>query len=297
MTIEEINAYLLTPRKIDFDDNIMVSLSAIQSTATQDSNEELANKCWVLQTIFQVQKTYVEAFDLLRTQKYEEAWGLYERIEIGLSHLNRHSDYSKNEYGLLFIALQTAEFQKLFPYKMFMSREMIIGKERCTICGKEITSPRNACEHIVGNLYMGKMCCREVMDIKFVGLALTQTPFDKYTIIKPEGCEYDYSALEMLLERIQSPYGLWKLATIKERDKKFDNIGANEKCPCGSNNKYKKCCWGTDKEFKVRHRIDICEGEPFPETPIKEVGTWKKWKDPEKDQGLKGTVALLKLNK
>jgi hypothetical protein len=276
MTIEDIRVYLSTLCKLDFDDGVLANLATIKDSAKQANDEKLANECWILGRIFKVQRAYVEAFNLLMAKKYEEAWNLYERIEINLSNLNRHIDYSKNEYCLLFIALQTVNFQKLFPYKLFISREMVIGKEKCTICGKEITSPRNACEHIVGNLYMGEMCCREVMEFQLVSMAITDKPFDKYAFIKPEGYEFNYGALEILLERIQSPYGLWKLAIIKEKDEKFDYIGENEKCPCGSNEEYGKCCQNTDREFKLRLRIDICEGEPYPETPIKKIESWKK---------------------
>lgn len=38
-------------------------------------------------------------------------------------------------------------------------------------------------------------------------------------------------------------------------------IGRNDPCPCGSGNKYKKCCWGKDAadikaEFKTKYRFE-----------------------------------------
>lgn len=294
MNIDEINKYLLTPKKMDFDDSVLKSLALIKGHAKENNDEELANICWLLESVFKIQFNFVKAFKLLEDEKYEEAWNLYEKIEISLSNVNRHFDYSKNEYELLFIATQTFYFQRLFPYKHFTSREMTIGKQICSICGNEITSPRNACEHVVGDIYMGEMCRRILEDIEFIALALTTCPLDKYAIVKPKDYEFDYSAIEMLLERNKSPYGLWKLSEVREKDKKFC-VGRNDKCPCGSGKKYKKCCFGTDKELKTRERIDICEGKPFIETPVKEIGTWKKQKKTKDGEGFEATTQILQL--
>ena len=185
-------------------------------------------------------------------------------------------------------------FQKLFPYVHFTSREMSIGKEKCTICGKIITNPRNSCEHIVGNLYMGEMCCREAMDIQFHGLAITTQPKDKYGVLHPEGLEYNYEAIEMLLEHIDSPYMLWKIREMESLKNEFINIGRNEKCPCGSGKKYKKCCMGTPKELKKHKHLEICEGKPFPPVPVKEIGTWKQKVNRDKKSSLKCDVMLMK---
>lgn len=276
MTLEDIINYLKTPRKLEFDDNILLELSSIKKDAVNAKDESLANKCWILENIYLIQKKYVDSFALLSSKKYEAAWRMYEEIEIALSHLSRNFNYLDNQYELKFIEIQTSLFQKLFPYVHFTSREMSVGKEKCTICGKIITSPRNSCNHIVGNLYMGEMCCREVMDIQLHGISITTEPKDKYTVLHPMGLEYNYEAIEMLLEHITSPYMLWNIREIKKLKKEFRDIGRNERCPCGSGKKYKHCCRGTEKEIMLHKHIEICDGKPFPSIPVKEIGTWKE---------------------
>ena len=108
MTIEDIINYLATPRKLEFDDNILVELSNIKKNAVNEKNENVANKCWVLERIYLIQKKYVTSFKLLTNKKYEEAWRLYEEIEITLSHLSRNFNYLDNQYELKFIEIQTS---------------------------------------------------------------------------------------------------------------------------------------------------------------------------------------------
>ena len=57
---------------------------------------------------------------------------------------------------LKFIKSIVPEYQKLFPYRFFLSRESVIREEKCSICGKVIKL-RSKCEHIPGKLYMGEM--------------------------------------------------------------------------------------------------------------------------------------------
>jgi hypothetical protein len=276
MNLQEISEYLKQENVLVFKDDILNDLSVQKNLAKHKGDEKIANYCWVLEKVYKIKKNFVNAFSLLSEKKYEKAWNLYEQIEIGLQGLSRHFDYEKNQYGLLFIATQTNFFQKLFPYQLFFSWETLIKKEKCSICGKEITSPRNACEHVVGNLYMGEECIREVCDMEILGFAIVHDPENKSNILKLEGREYDYTALEMLLEKIKSPYGLWKLEIIKDKREEFKNISLNSKCPCGSGKYYKNCCFNTSKEFDIRMRIDICEGKPYQETPIKQIEMWEK---------------------
>jgi peptide deformylase len=41
-------------------------------------------------------------------------------------------------------------------------------------------------------------------------------------------------------------------------DRKINNIGPNDKCPCGSEKKYKKCCSNHVQEFeKIKESLDV----------------------------------------
>ena len=56
---------------------------------------------------------------------------------------------------------------------------------------------------------MGRVCRRIItkMDIKEV--SLVTNPIDKYAIVHIEGQEYNYSVLEQLMSKVDSPYTEW----------------------------------------------------------------------------------------
>lgn len=275
MNLADIQNYLNDPQRLLFEVAVFTELRQLKIDAKSNKDEQLANQIWVIEQIFGIKKEYVQAFNLLQEKKYLDAWMLYEQIEIGLSFIKRHFNYENNEYGLKFIETKVKQFQKLFPYVHFLSRESIIEEETCSICGQKTTSPRNMCKHIVRNLYMGEMCSRTITKFTPIAFALTKHPFDKYTVLHPQDMEYNYGAIEMLMSKISSPYGRWRLLELKVKDKKYRGVGRNSNCPCESGKKYKKCCLGMEQELIPHTHIDIMEGEPFPMTPVEQIGTWK----------------------
>ena len=103
-----------------------------------------------------------------------------------------------------------------------MSRETIIKKVHCSICGK-INTIRNHCEHQVGKIYMGEMCCNIVDDFEFLGMAIVKKPFDKYTVLFPEGKRYNYFMLDGLMTR----YSRWYVEILEQENPIYKNVGRN----------------------------------------------------------------------
>jgi len=155
-----------------------------------------------------------------------------------------------------------------------MSRESIIKKETCSICGR-VNTIRNRCEHEVGELYMGEMCSRIVGDMEFIAMSIVKNPFDKYTVLFPEGMEYNYEALDTLFMGLNTPYERWDLDIEKKIKPEFAKAERNKPCPCGSGKKYKKCCWGTDSETTVHNKITLLDNPNVKPVPYKTIGTWK----------------------
>lgn len=59
MTIEDIINYLATPRKLEFDDNILVELSNIKKNAVNEKNENVANRQYLVKlNVVLVDMTY-----------------------------------------------------------------------------------------------------------------------------------------------------------------------------------------------------------------------------------------------
>lgn len=273
MILEETKQYL-NIKKIEFDDSVLEKLKEFKNQVVNESND-LANEIWCLEEIYKIQKMYVNMFKQLKNKKFFEAWRLLEQINIALSFLRGNYDYSGDKFNIEFIEKIIQHYEKLFPYQYFMSRESIIKKEKCSICGK-VNTIRNRCEHKVGKLYMGEMCSRVVIDFEYLGMAIVKNPFDKYTVLFPKNMEYDYYMLEHLMEDLNSPYDRWYVEILKEKNPMYKGIGRNDKCPCGSQKKYKKCCFSTGKEFTDHHRITLLDNPNVKPIPFQLINTWRK---------------------
>lgn len=273
MNLEYIIDYL-SKEKIEFDSNIEEEVNRFKIQAVRESNESLANEIWCYQQIYKIQRMYIDVFYKLKSNKFFEAWTSLERIDIELSFLRGNYDYSDDKFHLKFIEKIIKEYEKLFPYEFFMSRELIIKKVRCSICGKTNTI-RNHCEHKVGKLYMGEMCSRIIEESEFISLAIVRNPFDKYTVLFPKDKEYNYFMLESLMPNLKTPYDRWYVEMLKEKNPIYKHTGRNDKCPCGSGKKYKKCCLGTEQEYVDHHKIILLDNPNVKPTPFTLGSTWK----------------------
>ncbi len=270
--LESIESYL-QQNLISFDSNVLKDIVDAKKIYIKNEDETNANYFWYLEKVYIIKELYVHAYHELVEAKYESAWNHLDQTDILIGDVCENFDlYVSDLFGLLKIRNQIHDLQKLFPYVFFLSRESVIIKERCSICGKE-NGLRNHCNHIPGKLYMGKMCAMIVEKMDLKAFALVRDPFDKYTMLKPEDKEYNYFMLEHLLINWKDPYDFFNVATHKEKKTEFHSIGRNELCPCGSDKKYKKCCLGTNNELYDHHEIIFSH----PIKPIKKItgNTWK----------------------
>lgn len=272
MTLNQVKEYLSVQR-VQLSRTVEDNLQILMDEAIKDANEELANEIWCIQQIYKIQSMYILCFEKIKSKNFEDAWHTLERIDIELSFLRPNYDYVPQQYNLGFIEQKIKDLEKLYPYEYFISRETIVKAEKCSICGEKI-SIRHGCTHRIGKLYMGKMCCREVTEFEFLGAAIVTNPFDKYGVIKPQDMEYNYEILELLSERINTPYDSWHIESSKRLRPEYKHAERNKPCPCGSRKKYKKCCYGTQKEFMVHNRI-VLENGCKDSVPMRYVGTWK----------------------
>lgn len=274
MELKQIKQYLNKSNKPSFDIIIKSELKELKAKAVESNQEDIANEIWCLEKVSEIQRLFISAFNSIKDGKHSDAWHSYDRIDIELSFLRKHFDYCKNKYNLEFIEEYSRGYQKLFPYKYFMSRESIIKKESCTICGK-INTIRNRCKHEVGELYMGEMASRKVEDMEFIAMSIVKNPFDKYTVLFPEGLEYNCEALDTLIMGLNTPYDRWILEIEKNIKLEFVKAKRNKLCPCGSGKKYKKCCCDTDVETTVHNKIILLDNPNVKPVPYKIIGTWK----------------------
>lgn len=274
MTINEIEDYL-TKKHVSMDQDVFDEIELYRVNAIKDLNESQANYCWCLKTIYNVKKTFISAYSAMKSGEYELGWKELDSTDILLSGLtqNMDLDVENDKYNLLFISNIIKEYQKLFPYRYFLSRECIIKSERCSICGA-LVSIRNLCGHKLGKLYMGEQCVYEVLDFEFKGVSIVTDPFDKYAYIKIEGKEYNYGMVEELMRTISSPYDNFWIKTIKIKKPEYENVKRNDRCPCGSGKKYKKCHYGKNDEM-MDHNIIYIDKAINVDERIRYIDRWK----------------------
>lgn len=275
MTIKEIDLYL-RQRNLHLDECIGREIDQFRKKAINDQDEPKANYYWCVLQIYKIQRGFLAAIEALKTQKYEDAWRIFDHTDIELSYLesNFEMDSDSDVYHLKFIGDMIKEYQKLFPYHHFFSRECVIKAERCSICGKPI-SLRKPCGHKAGKLYMGELCLREITDLELKALCIVTDPFDKYTYIQLPDKEYDYGMLEALMAEIDSPYDKFTIETVKVKRPEYEHIGRNELCPCGSGKKYKKCHRGTNGELMDHYIIHMEKAIKHTNRFVGTFGTWK----------------------
>ena len=233
---------------------ISSALAALKERAVLDGEDDAAEELCCHEQILTIQECYLKAFAQMKTGEYYEAWCVLEKAENTLSWLLTNYPKYAGCFELRFICATVPRLQSLFPYKYFISPEFLIRTKRCSICEKNI-SIRNPCGHRVGGVYKGKICHREVSDIEVLGTAIVANPSQKYSVVflsdpatKERKDQYNYSVVQYLISRLAEPFDGWSHEVTKRRHphSRYSFVGRNEKCPCESGMKYKKCCLLTD---------------------------------------------------
>lgn len=264
MIIKEIaeklnNIHLQNISLEDFDKQIQ----AIKFDFVKKCNHEKAKLLWVYQTIIEIHKLYVNAFNFIKMKSYYQAWCKLETIEITLHILKKHFTYDKKQYFLWHIEKSIKNLQVLYPYKLFASSEILTKKKKCSICNKEI-SIRNSCGHIVGEIYMGELCHCIVTESELLGISIVDNPENKYSVLflidKETGeqiDQYNYDAIDFLFEQIANPYDLWDLeVSIRElNDEEYKLLENTVPNPYNSNKIFKNCFLSNKYKYYLHFEI------------------------------------------
>jgi len=259
----EVELKKLGEKKIDLN-LLLAEVSALKDKSIQDKDELTANILWVYKTILEIHKIYNQAFVLLKAKKYNDGWNLLERAEIEVGFLKPHLHLVKGNYKMRFIEAAVMKLQSLFPYRLFISTEMLSLEEICGICRKKI-SVRNPCGHIIGQLYMEEMCFREASKMDFLGTAIVENPVNKYSVMFQENEDVQirdkdqFGNLNYLLNLIKSPYESWTLE-ISQRSlphSNFPNLKPTDPCPCRDGKNYSECCLLEDGIQYFHYQFDV----------------------------------------
>jgi hypothetical protein len=250
---------------------IAEALATLKKQAAARGDQKEAKKLWCLEQVLQTQNLYLRAFSRLKACEFYLAWCDFEQAEIGLAFLERHDTGFWQEFRLDFIRKQTAKWQSLYPYKIFISPEMIERSE-CSICGRR-TLPRKPCGHIIGEIYDGEMCCRVVTAIEAVlGMAFVSKPVQKYSVlfwaVDPDTGEnrdhYNYGVVKFAADALGAPFDDWELerTTRRQPHSRFTEVRMDGPCPCESGKPYNDCC--LPEEGVLRPHVEFTFAVPPP---------------------------------
>lgn len=224
------------------------------------NDEDEANKYWYWKSTLLVKQNYFKVFELMKNNKFEESWNMLEMMEKQINIMLDNIGDCVDNFGVKYIQEKVNYLQKLFPYSLFFSREMVVLEAHCSICEKKNTI-REGCQHIPGKLYMGKICQRIITKADLIGVSIVSNPKDKYAIAHINKKEYNYELLQYFLANIDDPYDDFVVEESYVLKVEYQGIDDNSLCPCGSETAYKDCCKGTKRE-RIIHKNIILKHKP-----------------------------------
>lgn len=236
----------------------------IMEKAINDGNDEdVANSMFVVRAYCKMLKNYSSYWQTLIAGRYKDSWIILQDTIDRLIDVTKFT-VDTSEFGINEFNDHLNNLEKLYPYHVFASIEMVIKTKECSICGNSILDL--GCTHIPGNLYWGKMAVSICKDIVFQAVALVTHPMDKRCVIElsddKRTDKEKFKLLDYFVENVDNPFQLFSL-NEEERiyyNEYYKMLERNDKCFCGSGKKFKKC-HGKSKYEKGSHVKIMLEDE------------------------------------
>lgn len=265
ITSDEALKYLEYPERTRLactDSNFLAKVAEAKLAAVASNNEAEANSFWIVETIASIQCEFRKAFSFMKASRFYNAWCTLEVCEIAARSLLRHYTITKNDaHRIGYIWTMVERWQSLFPYKIFISPELLKKSIKCSICNTNI-SLRNPCGHKKGGLYNGEQCNHIVTKCDLLWMSLVTNPVQKYSVLFRESKEnsapqdhYDYALVKLVSNRAESPFHEWH-ETCERRIHSVASLGnfaRRNPCPCQSGLRFNRCC-SSKSEITIPHR-------------------------------------------
>ncbi|MCM3743879.1 SEC-C domain-containing protein [Sporosarcina luteola] len=241
-------------------DTSITNCIRIKEKAVKMGYEEIANSMFVISEYCGMMKNYSIYWKTLLEGRYKDSWNVLQDTIDRLINVTKftkcHSDFAINAFNS-----HLQELEKLYPYRVFASSEMVRKTEECSICGKSVLDVD--CIHIPGNLYWGQMAVSICKDIVFQAVALVKHPMDKRCIIEISDDnrteKEKFNLLNYFVENNTNPLLLFSVIDIDKYyyNEKYDNVKRNDLCPCDSGTKFKYCCGASKYEKGTHYHIKL----------------------------------------
>lgn len=235
----------------------------IKRIAIDVNNEQLANSQYVLRKYYELFLNIYKYFNLLCIGSYQNSWPVLQDCIDLAEEVGKYTSVNCR-YDVPDILKMLYAYEALYPYKIFASSEMGITESECSICGKSMLGFE--CPHIKGHLYWGEVAYEIVKNVNFQAVALVSNPLDKRCVMSISGDtrteEEKFKLLDYFVSNSNELLVMFKIEEQITQRKRDDakNVGRNERCPCGSGKKFKKCC-GKDIYYEHVHHIIRFENE------------------------------------
>ncbi len=240
-------------------DKLNKFINDYESSNCNNYPDEFYNDCFIFKELANLLSSYSEYWSQVCTGAYDQSWDALQDVLDLLRTIKKFTIFDKT-FLFKFLEKQALGLERLYPYKLFASTEIIVSKVECGICGNNIDSME--CDHIQGELYRGKLAYGIVREIKdCIAVALVENPANKRCkmgnidgkpIIFP--C-LNYLTESLLTKKVNPLFISHTEETVRRIQIKDSRIGRNEICSCGSGKKFKKCC--INKDFAEKKHIEI----------------------------------------
>ena len=225
-------------------------------------NEIILNDLYVLKRVINFYNSLSIYWENIYNALYSNSWS---NLQDCLDLLRIIKKFSVNNklWKLEFYESQLLGIEKMYPYKIFFSTGIEIGFYECTICNQDIDS--FDCPHEIGKLYMGKMAVAVAKgDTTINHVSVVENPQNKRCVPIYEDASNAFYGLQYIHNLLINKHIFPTKFFIEISKRKIDNpeyrkIGKNEKCYCGSNKKFKKCC--INKNYIMQDHFEIVHNQ------------------------------------
>jgi hypothetical protein len=192
-------------------------------------DEVRLNFIWTQSKLLDCFYLFLSGLSNLKYGNLEKGYNDLDRVDIEGTSLIKILDQIYLDSKSLFIKntkidklVQLAQtYMKLFVFDNFisLSPEIEVIKSNCSICG-EFYKLTPKCEHKVGKLYMGKMCCRVISEFNMPRISIVNEPKNKYSRgwgyeFKGQKFHFNYSPcgkfIKDFISNIKNPYTFFTL--------------------------------------------------------------------------------------
>lgn len=244
--------------------NTVIELNKLEAIindyTTQD--EIILNDLYVLKKVINFYMSLSKYWENIYNGLYSESWS---SLQDCLDLLRTIKKFSLNNklYKLELYENQLLDIEKMYPYRIFFSMGMEVELYECSICNKDIDS--FDCPHEIGNLYNGEMAYGIAKDITNIDhVSAVENPRDKRCVPVYENNSGAFKGLKyindlLIHKRIFPTRFFIEISKRTISNPEYKKIGKNEKCYCGSNKKFKKCC--IDKKYIEQDHFEIVNKE------------------------------------